>query len=145
MKNFYNDLKTRLDSNEFVKSKDSICNITLKYEQKDKESSKTLHAYADGIEIPLTSQENLYNNGWVQLNNGLIIQYGIVQYASGEFEQIYKFPTSFPHQCFAISGSPNNYYSHDLNWTVRYLNNNQFGIYMDDGGNHTFNYIAIGY
>ena len=56
LKNLYNGLKGRLDGNEFVKSKDNANNIALKYEQKDGESAKSLHAYVDGVEVPLASQ-----------------------------------------------------------------------------------------
>lgn len=54
--NLYKGLKSRLDGNEFVKSKDSANNIALKYEQKDGESTKSLHGYVDGVEVPLASQ-----------------------------------------------------------------------------------------
>ena len=54
--NLYKGLKSRLDGNEFVKSKDSANNIALKYEQKDGESTKSLHGYLDGVEVPLASQ-----------------------------------------------------------------------------------------
>lgn len=56
LKNLYNNLKGRLDGSEFVKSKDSANNIALKYEQKDGESTKSLHGYVDGVEVPLASQ-----------------------------------------------------------------------------------------
>ena len=51
-------LQSRLDGNEFVKSKNGENNIALKYEQKDGEDKKTLHAYVDGTEVPLGSQGN---------------------------------------------------------------------------------------
>lgn len=57
LKNLYNNLKGRLDGSEFVKSKDSLNNIALKYEQKDGESTKSLHGYVDGVEVPLASQD----------------------------------------------------------------------------------------
>lgn len=53
--NLYKGLKSRLDGNEFVKSKDALNNIALKYEQKDGESTKSLHGYVDGVEVPLAS------------------------------------------------------------------------------------------
>ena len=56
LKNSYNGLNGRLDGNEFVKSKDKANKIELKYEQKDGEPTKTLHAYVDGVEIPLGSK-----------------------------------------------------------------------------------------
>lgn len=56
--NLYKGLKSRLDGNEFVKSKDALNNIALKYEQKDGESTKSLHGYVDGVEVPLASQNN---------------------------------------------------------------------------------------
>lgn len=56
--NLYKGLKSRLDGNEFVKSKNGENNIALKYEQKDGEDKKTLHAYVDGVEVPLASQGN---------------------------------------------------------------------------------------
>ena len=58
LKNLYNNLKGRLDGSEFVKSKDSANNIALKYEQKDGESTKSLHGYVDGVEVPLASQNS---------------------------------------------------------------------------------------
>lgn len=58
LKNLYNNLKGRLDGSEFVKSKDSANNIALKYEQKDGESTKSLHGYVDGVEVPLASQND---------------------------------------------------------------------------------------
>ena len=39
-----------------LKSKNGENNIALKYEQKDGEDKKTLHAYVDGVEVPLASQ-----------------------------------------------------------------------------------------
>lgn len=57
--NLYKGLKSRLDGNEFVKSKDSANNIALKYEQKDGESTKSLHGYVDGVEVPLASQNKV--------------------------------------------------------------------------------------
>lgn len=74
--NLYKGLKSRLDGNEFVKSKDALNNIALKYEQKDGESTKSLHGYVDGVEVPLASQskEHPYllkvysgSNGWYRL------------------------------------------------------------------------------
>lgn len=59
LKNLYNNLKGRLDGSEFVKSKDSANNIALKYEQKDGESTKSLHGYVDGVEVPLASQNKV--------------------------------------------------------------------------------------
>ena len=56
--NLYKGLKSRLDGNEFVKSKDALNNIALKYEQKDGESTKSLHGYVDGVEVPLASQNS---------------------------------------------------------------------------------------
>jgi len=62
-------LQSRLDGNEFVKSKDSANNIALKYEQNDGEDKKTLHAYVDGVEVPLASQNGSgfpdYDNAYV--------------------------------------------------------------------------------
>lgn len=57
--NLYKGLKSRLDGNEFVKSKDALNNIALKYEQKDGESTKSLHGYVDGVEVPLASQDKV--------------------------------------------------------------------------------------
>lgn len=57
--NLYKGLKSRLDGNEFVKSKDALNNIALKYEQKDGESTKSLHGYVDGVEVPLASQNKV--------------------------------------------------------------------------------------
>ena len=62
LKNLYNNLKGRLDGSEFVKSKDSANNIALKYEQKDGESTKSLHGYVDGVEVPLASQDKGLGN-----------------------------------------------------------------------------------
>lgn len=64
--NLYKGLKSRLDGNEFVKSKNGENNIALKYEQKDGEDKKTLHAYVDGVEVPLASQ-NANTGKWAQL------------------------------------------------------------------------------
>lgn len=55
-----------MDGNEFVKSKNGENNIALKYEQKDGEDKKTLHAYVDGVEVPsasqgISSEATLYN------------------------------------------------------------------------------------
>lgn len=60
LKNLYNNLKGRLDGSEFVKSKDAANNIALKYEQKDGESTKSLHGYVDGVEVPLASYANAF-------------------------------------------------------------------------------------
>lgn len=81
LKNLYNNLKGRLDGSEFVKSKDAANNIALKYEQKDGESTKSLHGYVDGVEVPLASQGSggtivNNNNGWAKLGNGLVIVWG---------------------------------------------------------------------
>ena len=57
--NLYKGLKSRLDGNEFVKSKDALNSIALKYEQKDGESTKSLHGYVDGVEVPLASQNKV--------------------------------------------------------------------------------------
>lgn len=53
LKNSYSNLNGRLDGNEFVKSKDKANKIELKYEAKDGETEKSLHAYVDGAEVPL--------------------------------------------------------------------------------------------
>ena len=53
LKNSYNNLSSRLDGNEFVKSKDKANKIELKYEAKDGETEKSLHAYVDGVEVQL--------------------------------------------------------------------------------------------
>jgi len=52
------DLLSKMQGNEFVKSKNGENNIALKYEQKDGEDKKTLHAYVDGTEVPLGSQDS---------------------------------------------------------------------------------------
>lgn len=57
--NLYKGLKSRLDGNEFVKSKDALNSIALKYEQKSGESTKSLHGYVDGVEVPLASQDKV--------------------------------------------------------------------------------------
>lgn len=84
LKNLYNNLKGRLDGSEFVKSKDAANNIALKYEQKDGESTKSLHGYVDGVEVPLASQykstrsiADIWANG-----RKLHVQYH-VQYSDG--------------------------------------------------------------
>lgn len=48
-------LKGRLDGNEFVKSK-AKQNISLQYLQGAGESKKTIHAFVDGVDVPLSSQ-----------------------------------------------------------------------------------------
>lgn len=58
--------------------------------------------------------------------------------------EIFYFPTPFPHKCVAITGSPDTY-DHELNWSIIKRNNESFYMYMDNGGNYTFSWIAIGY
>ena len=53
LKNSYNNLSSRLDGNEFVKSKDKANKIELKYEAKDGETEKSLHAYVAGVAVQL--------------------------------------------------------------------------------------------
>lgn len=93
LKKLCNDLKNRLDGNEFVKSKDNANNITLKYEQKDGESAKSLHAYVDGLEVPLTSQ-----SGGIRLDYSRSIEIGIynVQFVAPEDGMIFY---SLPNGC----------------------------------------------
>lgn len=84
--NLYKGLKSRLDGNEFVKSKDALNNIALKYEQKDGESTKSLHGYVDGVEVPLASQNTGSINGTPNYNKplsytgGYIGKYGLTFY-----------------------------------------------------------------
>lgn len=86
LKNLYNNLKGRLDGSEFVKSKDAANNIALKYEQKDGESTKSLHGYVDGVEVPLASQNTGSINGTPNYNKplaytgGYIGKYGLTFY-----------------------------------------------------------------
>lgn len=70
--NLYKGLKSRLDGNEFVKSKNGENNIALKYEQKDGEDKKTLHAYVDGVEVPLASQNGKEENLEISIERGSI-------------------------------------------------------------------------
>ena len=86
LKNLYNNLKGRLDGSEFVKSKDAANNISLKYEQKDGESTKSLHGYVDGVEVPLASQNSGSISGTPNYNKplsytgGYIGKYGLTFY-----------------------------------------------------------------
>ena len=112
LKNLYNNLKGRLDGSEFVKSKDAANNIALKYEQKDGESTKSLHGYVDGVEVPLASQKsNIYTNGtgYIKFDNGLIMQFGILHNAlfDENHYEIAVFPIQFPHACLNVQTSVN--------------------------------------
>lgn len=84
--NLYKGLKSRLDGNEFVKSKDALNSIALKYEQKSGESTKSLHGYVDGVEVPLASQNTGSVSGTPNYNKqlsysgGYIGKYGLTFY-----------------------------------------------------------------
>jgi len=117
LKNLYNNLKGRLDGSEFVKSKDAANNIALKYEQKDGESTKSLHGYVDGVEVPLASQDK-----------GTDYQLKYRYY-------VYHYTTSAGKghgNCFDIK-------------RVTYFNSNKHGevILADDVIKHDFSYVEI--
>lgn len=83
-------------------------------------------------------------NGSTEFSNKMILKYGTYRHSYGEFAEIFYFSTPFPHKCIAITGSPDTY-DHELNWSIIKRNNESFYMYMDNGGNYTFSWIAIGY
>ena len=104
LKNLYNNLKGRLDGSEFVKSKDAANNIALKYEQKDGESTKSLHGYVDGVEVPLASQNKASSSNigipdYSKVNSLIFVIDG--KYA----RQIYGNSNLYPNPTFLASKS----------------------------------------
>lgn len=83
-------------------------------------------------------------DGSAELDNKLIIKYGTYHHSPGEYAQVFSFPSPFPHACVAIAGSPNTYHN-ELNWSIIKRDRTSFYMYMDNGGNHSFSWIAIGY
>lgn len=82
--------------------------------------------------------------GYVQLNNGLIIQYGVYKRKGGEFIETFNFNRPFPNEVFCAFGGPQSC-DINLNWTIFALSKTQFGCYTDNGGGQTFAWMAIGY
>lgn len=103
-------LKGRLDGNEFVKSK-AKQNISLQYLQGAGESKKTIHAFVDGVDVPLSSQADspspsMFSDqgGYYKFPNGLIMQWGRNKECASPTDYIY-FPIPFPHKCLTIMTS----------------------------------------
>ena len=101
------------------------------------------------IELLIPSQDDNSvkgkpDDGSTEFSNKMILKYGTYRHSRGEFAEIFYFPTPFPHKCVAITGSPDTY-DHELNWSIIKRNNESFYMYMDNGGNYTFSWIAIGY
>ena len=98
------------------------------------------------MKVPVSKTGGHMENeeGYVKLDNGLIIQYGTVYHSHGEYLQHFSYVKPFPNKVFSVTGSPNGYWSHNLNWIVQKISNSTFGVYMDDGGAHRFDWIAIG-
>lgn len=108
------NINKRLDGKEFVKNKTPNYDINFRYEQKTNDDKPKIHAYIENTEIPLGSNTNNYkpslddNNGYVKLDNGLIIQYGgsnpynEYSYGGKQIQQI-NFPIAFPHKVFSVT------------------------------------------
>ena len=161
LKNLYNNLKGRLDGSEFVKSKDAANNIALKYEQKDGESTKSLHGYVDGVEVPLASQgagsgnspdpgSFTGDNGYYIFPNGLIMQWGFISIANSRTTSItYSIP--FPHKTLQVLVTPTGPKSGDSKgeqWFYEAHNWSQYGFDVfvwDNVGMNKMTYLAIGY
>lgn len=96
------------------------------------------------LEVPLSSQAGAPEDGSAELDNKLIIKYGTYHHSHGEYAQVFSFPSPFPHACVAIAGSPDTY-NNELNWSIIKRDRTSFYMYMDNGGNYSFSWIAIGY
>ena len=97
--------------------------------------------------IPASQGSNVIGapeEGSAELQNKLIIKYGTYTHSSGEYAEIFYFPTPFPHKCVSIVGSPDTY-DNELNWSFIKRDRTSFYMYMDNGGHYTFSWIAIGY
>ena len=101
------------------------------------------------MKVPVSAKENngdvSKEDGYIKLDNGLIIQYGFAQRHGGQYLETFSFPRPFPHKVFSIAGSPTSGMDINLNWGVTVLSNSTFGVYTDNGGGHRFNWMAIGY
>ena len=126
LKKLYNDLKNRLDGNEFVKSKDNANNIALKYEQKDGESAKSLHAYVDGLEVPFGNSNIVTYSGWIQDGDEIPLPNGVKESDCEWFvtpamrsvddnDAIMCFTTTRTGYTDFINRPDNNYYSYQTN------------------------------
>lgn len=83
-------------------------------------------------------------DGSAEFSNKMIIKYGTYRHSPGEYAEMFYFQTPFPNKCVAIAGSPDTY-DHELNWSIIKRDKNSFYMYMDNGGNYNFSWIAIGY
>lgn len=129
LKKLCNDLKNRLDGNEFVKSKDNANNIALKYEQKDGESAKSLHAYLDGSEVPFTN--NQYTDGYILIQAGVLRggSYDLNNYIPNKYKYgyTYKFIISFKN----TGGGDNHNTAIDIDTgIIRYTEHVDYFMYM---------------
>ena len=85
-----------------------------------------------------------FGEGYVKLNNGLIIQYGIEKPICGEYRKRVYFPIQYPNKVFSVSGSPMDI-GINLNWTFPAITNQYFERWSDDGGCQYFHWMSIGY
>lgn len=103
-------LKGRLDGNEFVKSK-AKQNISLQYLQGAGESKKTIHAFVDGVDVPLSSQSGIDDSptpdkftdegGYYKFPNGLVMQWGKIKRDNSRGH--INFSIKFPHKLLYVS------------------------------------------
>ena len=114
----------------------------------------------DDHEIRITQCENDINklkhppglsNGWVNLLNGFIVQWGEIPYYQGIDKHSYRFHyfnTPFPNKAMVIVGSPVTKGrppgdSNEFNWHLTIIDKNRFASYHDEGW-CGFTWIAFG-
>lgn len=79
--------------------------------------------------------------GYYKFPNGLIMQWGTVQYRGG-YDQ-HSYPIPFPHKAVSITGALSNGGSNGANWSVGLVNNEKYYVFTDES--NQLSWIAIGY
>ena len=79
---------------------------------------------------------------WVQLSNGLIFQYGTIDFVSTGNWLWFNFPTAFPSKCFNVTVSLIDSQLKDFKYSIKYTNE-KFGL-LSSLNSGSLSYIAIG-
>lgn len=98
------------------------------------------------LQVPLSSRNGGkvdWDNGYAELADGLIMQWGTSRRSSGEYCETFNFPRPFPKACLSISGTVLGV-DQNLNWGFSVLNRMQYQLFTDNGGGQQFWYIAVG-
>ena len=105
----------------------------------------------DGTWQPIGSgtgvaDQSLNENGYIEFDNGLIIQWGVVHNAAHGVVQTVTFPTAFPNACWAgfVAHGTSQYWSYQADTSFVKVGNTQAKMVQTGTGTRDLYWLAIG-